>query len=94
MWRRGILDRWREFAGSALGARLLPLYAVLAGGAIGALVADSFVRSMWRHAIFTGPYQWRTTALVLTVLWIAVGVVAALALLGPPTGNEPSDDRE
>ena len=89
---RGIVERWREFASSALGARLVPVYAVLTGGALGALVADQFVRSMWRHAIFTGPYQWRTTALVLTALWIAIGVVAALALLGPPASDEPADD--
>ena len=91
---RGILARWREFEGSALGARLVPLYAVLAGGAVGALVADLFVRSMWRHAIFTGPYQWRTAALALTLLWIAIGVVTALALLGPPMADEPADDRK
>jgi hypothetical protein len=74
--------------------RLLPLYAVLAGGALGALVADALVRSMWRHAIFTGTHQWRTTALVLTVLWIAIGAVTALALLGPPDEDETADESE
>ena len=76
--------RWRAFTRTALGARLLPLYATLLGAGTGALVADRLVRSMWRHAVFTGPHQWRTVALLLTLFWIAIGAVAALALLGPP----------
>src|SRR3712207_8494465 len=55
---------------------------------LGVLVADRLVRSMWRHAIFTGPHQWRTVALILTVLWIMIGAVAAVALLGPPEEQE------
>jgi len=82
-----LLDRWRRFAGSALGQRLMPLYVVLAGGALGALVADRLVRSMWRHALFTGPEQWRTVAIILTALWVLIGAVAALAMLGSP-GDE------
>lgn len=70
------------FVVSDLGARLLPVYAVLLGGAIGALVADRLVRSMWAHAIFTGPYQWRQVALILVVVWVVIGAVAAIAALG------------
>ena len=88
----GIVDRWRAFAASPLGARLVPLYVALAGAAAGALVADRLVRSMWRHAIFTGPHQWRTVALLLVLVWIAIGAVAAVAVLGPPDGDEPADD--
>jgi hypothetical protein len=79
-----IIQRWQAFTRSQLGARLLPLYAALLGAALGALVADRFVRSMWHHAIFTGTNQWRTVALILVVFWIAIGAVAALAVLGPP----------
>ena len=75
--------RWQAFTGTPLGQRLVPLYAVLLGAALGALIADRLVRSMWEHALFTGPSQWRTVALVLTLLWIAIGAVTALAALGP-----------
>jgi hypothetical protein len=78
------IRRWRAFTETPLGARLLPVYASLLGAGVGVLVADRLVRSMWRHAIFTGPQQWRTVALLLTLFWIAIGAVAALALLGPP----------
>jgi hypothetical protein len=87
--------RWRAFTQAPLGARLLPLYAVLLGAGIGVLVADRLVRSMWRHAIFNSADQWRTVALGLTLFWIAIGAVAALALLGPPSEDgtgDPSDD--
>lgn len=70
-----------------LGARLLALYAALAGAAAGALLADRLVRSMWGHAIFTGVHQWRTSAVALTLLWIAIGAVAAVVMLGPPAGD-------
>ena len=80
----GLLRRWQSFAATELGARLTPLYAMLLGGALGALLADRIVRSMWRHAIFTGEHQWRTVAVVLAVLWITIGAVAALAVLGTP----------
>ncbi|MGD9890737.1 MAG: hypothetical protein AB7R89_30520 [Dehalococcoidia bacterium] len=79
-----VFKRWQSFTQSPLGARLAPLYATLLGAALGALVADQLVRSMWHHAIFTGANQWRTVALLLTILWIAIGAVAALAILGPP----------
>ena len=85
--------RWQEFSASGLGGRLVPLYAALLGAALGSLVADRFVRSMWRHAIFTGPHQWRTVALLLTVFWIAIGAVAVVALLGPPD-EDPSAEGE
>ena len=88
-----ILRRWQKFSQSELGGRLVPLYAALLGAALGSLVADRLVRSMWRHAIFTGPHQWRTVALLLTVLWIAIGAVAAVALLGPPD-EDPSPEGE
>ena len=84
----GVVRRWRAFAETRLGARLLPLYAALLGSAVGALIADRLVRSMWRHAIFTGPHQWRTVALILTLLWLMIGAVAAVALLGPPEEQE------
>jgi hypothetical protein len=84
----GPVRRWRAFTQTPLGARLLPVYASLLGAGVGVLVADRLVRSMWRHAIFTGPHQWRTVALLLTLFWIAIGAVAALALLGPP--DEPT----
>jgi hypothetical protein len=80
----GSIRRWQAFTRTPLGARLLPLYAALLGSALGVLVADRLVRSMWRHAIFTSADQWRTVALILTLLWIAIGAVAAVALLGPP----------
>lgn len=64
----------------------MPLYTVLLGAALGALIADRLVRSMWEHALFTGPNQWRTVALILTLLWIAIGAVTALAMLGPAAG--------
>jgi hypothetical protein len=85
------IQRWQTFAKSRLGARLLPLYATLLGAALGALVADRLVRSMWHHAIFTGANQWRTVALLLVVFWLAIGAVAALAVLGP-ADVEPSAD--
>ena len=89
----GILRRWQAFANSELGERLVPLYVTLLGAAAGALLADRLVRSMWRHAIFTGYYQWRTVAVVVTVLWIAIGAVAALAALGSAEGEaDPSLD--
>jgi hypothetical protein len=87
-----IIQNWRTFAASPLGARLLPLYAALAGAAVGALVANQIVRSMWSHAIFTGYYQWRTAALVLTVLWVLIGAVAAVAALGPAPGDDAAGD--
>jgi hypothetical protein len=87
------LQRWRAFAGSELGIRLVPLYVTLVGAAAGALLADRLVRSMWRHAIFTGYYQWRTVAVVLTVLWITIGAVAALAALGAADEADVSPDR-
>jgi hypothetical protein len=77
------VQRWQSFTQSALGARLAPLYATLLGAALGALIADRLVRSMWHHAIFTGTNQWRTVALLLVVIWIAIGAVTALAILGP-----------
>lgn len=89
------IQRWQMFARSRLSARLLPLYATLVGAALGALVADRVVRSMWHHAIFTGANQWRTVALLLVVFWLAIGAVAALAVLGPPDAEPPaavSDD--
>jgi hypothetical protein len=86
-----VARRWRAFTRTPLGARLLPVYAVLLGAAAGALVADRLVRSMWRHAIFNGPDQWRTVALGLVLFWIAIGAVAALALLGPPHGEDAID---
>src|SRR3712207_8505787 len=61
---------------------------------LGVLVADRLVRSMWRHAIFTGPDQWRTVALILAVLWIVIGAVAALAVLGPPNAEDREKDRK
>jgi hypothetical protein len=79
---------WQAFTETRLGQRLLPLYAALLGAGLGALVADRLVRSMWRHAVFTGPNQWRTVAIILTLLWIAIGAVVALAVLGP---SEPGD---
>jgi uncharacterized membrane protein YsdA (DUF1294 family) len=85
------VQRWRAFTRTSLGARLLPLYAILLGGGAGVLVADRLVRSMWRHAIFNGADQWRTVAIGLTLFWIAIGAVAALALLGPPAGEEQTD---
>jgi uncharacterized membrane protein YsdA (DUF1294 family) len=85
-----VIQRWQSFSESALGTRLAPLYATLLGGALGALVADRLVRSMWQHAIFTGANQWRTVALLLVVIWIAIGAVAALAMLGPAV-DTPSD---
>jgi len=98
----GVMARWRDFSESPLGARLLPIYASLAGAGVGVLVADRLVRSMWEHALFTGPQQWRTVALLLTLFWIAIGAVAGLAVLGPadapqdgapdvgPAGRSPS----
>lgn len=83
-WLTGVIRRWQAFTQTPLGVRLLPVYVSLLGAGVGVLVADRLVRSMWRHAIFTGPHQWRTVALLLTLFWIAIGAVAALALLGPP----------
>jgi hypothetical protein len=83
-WLLGAIERWQAFTETRLGISLLPWYASLLGAGVGVLVADRLVRSMWRHAIFTGPDQWRTVALLLTLFWIAIGAVAALALLGPP----------
>jgi hypothetical protein len=83
-WLLGVIERWRAFTRTRLGGTLLPWYASLLGAGVGVLVADRLVRSMWRHAIFTGPDQWRTVALLLTLFWIAIGAVVALALLGPP----------
>ncbi len=88
---RTAVRRWQAFTESPLGVRLLPIYAVLLGAGAGALISDRLVRSMWRHAIFTDPYQWRVVALLLTLLWIAIGGVAALALLGPPDGDQQSE---
>ena len=90
-----VVRRWQAFSRTELGMRLAPLYAALLGSATGALIADRLVRSMWRHAIFTGPHQWRTVALILTILWILIGAVTAVALLGPPPemeadGGEPA----
>jgi hypothetical protein len=85
------IRRWQSFTASRLGARLTPLYATLLGGALGALIADRLVRSMWSHAIFTGTNQWRTVALLLVVIWIAIGAVAALAILGPPAVDQTED---
>jgi hypothetical protein len=88
------LDSWRDFARTEAGARLAPLHATLTGAAGGALVADRLVRSMWRHALFTGPQQWRTVALILTVLWLAIGAVTALALLGAVIDDPESQSAE
>lgn len=82
---------WRTVQ-ARVSDRLLAVYAALVGAAAGALVADRFVRSMWSHAIFTGEHQWRTVALVLTVIWLAIGAFAALAVLGPPPGEDGPDD--
>jgi hypothetical protein len=81
--------RWQAFAATPLGARLIPLYALLAGAAVGALLGDRTVRSMWEHTIFTGPQQWRTVGILLVLLWLVVGAVAALGLLGryPAAGD-------
>jgi hypothetical protein len=87
-----IIQNWLDFAASPLGARLAPLYAGLLGAAVGALVANQIVRSMWRHAIFTGYYQWRTAALVLVVLWVLIGAVAAVAALGAGAEDEAAGD--
>jgi len=87
-----IIQEWRAFTDSPLAGRLLPFYIALLGAAGGALVADLLVRSMWRHALFTGPYQWRTAALLLTVLWIAIGAVAATAALGPDADDGATGD--
>lgn len=83
-WALPLLDRWRRFTHSRSGARLMPVSVAASGAAAGALFADRVVRSMWRHAIFTGPDQWRTAALVLAALWIMIGAITAIALLGPP----------
>lgn len=95
---RAVVRRWQIFSETAIGARLVPIYAALLGAALGALVADRLIRSMWRHAIFTGPDQWRTVALILAVLWVVIGAVAALAVLGPPDADDaasvpPDEDR-
>ncbi|MGH2583660.1 MAG: hypothetical protein ACRDJE_01965, partial [Dehalococcoidia bacterium] len=81
------VDRWQRFSRSPLGVRLIPLYVALAGAAVGVLVADQLIRSMWEHSIFTGRNQWRTVAFMLTLFWIAIGAVAATALLGPPASE-------
>jgi hypothetical protein len=83
--------RWQAFSETELGARLVPVYAALLGAALGALVADRLVRSMWRHAIFTGPEQWRTVAVILVLFWLVIGAVAALAALGPPDDRDAPD---
>ena len=87
-----IIQNWLDFAASPLGTRLMPLYVGLLGAGVGALVANQIVRSMWRHAIFTGYYQWRTAALVLVVLWVLIGDVAAVAALGQGADDEAAGD--
>lgn len=83
----GIRARWRT-AAARLGGHLLAVYVALTGAAAGALLADQLVRSMWRHAIFTGVHQWRTSAFTLTLLWIVIGAVAAVVMLGPAGEDE------
>lgn len=90
---RVALRCWRAFVASDIGARLLPIYVALLGGALGALIADRLVRSMWVHAIFTGPYQWRQVALILTVLWVVIGAVAAIAALGSDGDTASADSQ-
>lgn len=91
---RAAIRRWQAFTESPLGSRLLPVYATLLGAGAGVLVADRLVRSMWEHAIFSDPNQWRVVALLLTLFWIAIGAVAALALLGPPDGVAQPDQAD
>jgi hypothetical protein len=88
------LDAGRTFARTKAGARLAPVYAALLGAAGGALVADRLVRSMWQHALFTGPHQWRTVALALTVIWLVIGAVTALALFGVLIDDPAHDTAE
>lgn len=85
-----LFERWRRAARLMSEARTLPLAVVCGGAAAGALFADRLVRSMWRHAIFTGPDQWRTAALALIALWTLIGAVTAVALLGPPADEAPA----
>src|SRR5262245_56035130 len=79
--------------GEAWFARLvLPArWVALAGGTAGGAVGLAMVRSMWRHAIFTGPHQNLTAGAGLLALWLCIGVVAGLAVLAPfPAADDAS----
>lgn len=55
----------------------------LIGGAAGLATGWLIAASMRAHAIFTERYQDLTASAVLLALWLAIGIVAGLAVLAP-----------
>jgi hypothetical protein len=77
---RALFFRFEEwFAALSLPAR----WAALVGAAGGGVVGLWMVRSMWRHAVFTGPQQNLTAGAVLLALWLCIGAIGGLTVLAP-----------
>jgi hypothetical protein len=68
--------------------RLHPLLAALLGAAGGLLVGGAMTLGMVRNATFTGPHQDVTAGAILLALWLAIGLIAGLAVLSPLDGGD------